>query len=148
MANRHNIMILFVDILSRENFVIVNTEQKLYYTALIDDNKTIMMRGCTDIIVLNPKTMRLGIVDLKTTKKSPFGLEKSVLKKRYEIQLRVYAFMLKKRLEMDYVPDIYLVGACEDSQKIAMWKFPLEEEDVGSLQAASGLYPDVYSPMI
>lgn len=149
----HDAMISVMHLLFvQHNFQVISTEQWIIYERLcVIDKSGIkkVLRGKLDIIARNEDTNRLAIIDMKTVYTSTTTtLMAASLKQKHELQLRLYALLLRSVLALDYAPEIYIVGSRPPTGENVLWQFPLDLLDIASVEAAAGLYPASYYSMM
>jgi len=116
------------------------------------------IHGYVDMI-LKRSDGKFAIIDIKTTKSKTIPLMNAVTKQKYELQLRLYAYLLKRVYKLTYVPSCYICGIrlkdkdidiknvklrrerCGD---IVIWEIPIAQEDILSIDNVFSIWKDNY----
>lgn len=123
-------------------------EQQLFYnkaTIIDKQGKERTLNGFVDLICLCPDN-KLCIVDLKVIHNNSDKLKfiDATLKQKYELQLRLYAFMLYHTLDMSYAPKMYLLAIRPGTGEAKTWTFEITLDDLETIDKTTNIYPETF----
>lgn len=122
---------------------------------MVVNNVAGYLRGDVDFVVMDRVTKRWCVIDIKTTDntKVPAGkpdewLETAVMKCKNVLQLRVYSVLVRRRFNLDYTPECYILGVHigETKKGFGIWKLKNARTAV-DLESALGLWKNDYRPV-
>lgn len=142
-------------LVSLNNIVGINSIKEDYKLESGDDlliiHKNIISRvsGEIDMLVTDKKN-KYVIVDMKTTSTKNIKIFDVASKQINELQLLIYAFMLKKELKLPYIPDCYIcaVNPIIGEVVLCKLKIKLELENITNIFKIHPLQyniPEIYS---
>ena len=132
-AGHHNTMMMVFHLLQDRGYMILRHEQKLCCNLLMD-GVPLMLLGMADVVMMNPYTRRLCVLDLKTSSLGAHvAIDNCFLTVKNELQLRLYGMMLFKCLELTYAPELYVFGVRESTEEAALYSFTARIRDIKSL---------------
>ena len=142
-------------------FTFVNKEVHLKdeNTKVIHNSEVKYIHGYVDML-LKRSDGRYAILDIKTTKCKTVTLMNAVTKQKNELQLRLYAYLLKRAYNLDYTPSCYVCGIRlkdknidiknvnlrqERSGDLVIWEVPINDKDLISLDNLFSIWEKNYS---
>jgi ATP-dependent exoDNAse (exonuclease V) beta subunit len=129
------------------------------HSKVIHKSEVKILHGYIDML-LKRSDGRFAILDIKTTKSKTVTLMHAVTKQKHELQLRLYAYLLKKVYNLNYTPSCYLCGIRlkdkdvdvknvklrrERTGDLVIWEIPLEDKDLISIDRVFSIWQDNYS---